>query len=187
MLASRKTRGMNFNHFTDVDPRTLTGQAAIAVEALARQRLAEWWNRADRDCQYPASDDDAVALCRAVEYAIDRESLVRFIDVGAFDGVSVSDGQRKWSATDIARLATFLECRRAWQPGSELHRAKKTPYEVALENFRATGEAHELFNDLERFDLRALLLMLTESDNRQQREALKVALEIKLESFDLTV
>ena len=72
-------------------------------------------------------------------------------------------------------------------PGSELHRAKKTPYEAALENFRATGEAHELFNDLERYDLRALLLMLVEADNRQQREALKVSLEIKLESFDIIV
>lgn len=187
MLASRKTRGMNFPNFTDVDPRTLTGPAAVAVEALARERLAEWWNRADRDCQYPATDDDAVALCRAVEYAIDREALVRFIDVGAFDGVSVTDRQRKWSATDITRLACFLECRRAWRHGSELHRAKKTAYELALENFRVTGEAHELFNDLERFDLRALLLMLLESDSRQQREALFVAIQIKLESFDLTL
>ncbi|MFM9966033.1 MAG: hypothetical protein ACKV2Q_33040 [Planctomycetaceae bacterium] len=171
----------------EVDPRSLTGQDAATLEHLSRQRIGEWWNRADRVESYPACDGDAVALCRAVDYMITGEELVRFIDVGAFDGVSVSHGCRVWSAMNIVCLATFLECRRAWQPGSEIHRAKKTCYELALENFRATGEAHELFNDLETYDLRALLLMLTEADNRQQREALKVAIEIKLESFDLTL
>ena len=112
---------------------------------------------------------------------------MRFLDVGAFDGVAIAAGRRMWSATNIACLATFLECRRAWMPGSELHRAKKSPYELELERFRVTGEAHELFNDLERYDLRALLLMLTEADNRQQREALFVAVQIKLDSFDLTL
>lgn len=171
----------------NIDPRSLTGQDAATIEHLSRQRIAEWWNRAERHEFYPASDQDAAELCRSVDYAIDLESLVRFIDVDAFDGVSVSDGTRKWSATDIVRLACFLECRRAWKTGSELHRAKKTTYELALEHFRATGEAHELFNDLETYDLRALLLMLTEADNRQQREALKVAIELKLESYCIIV
>ncbi len=171
----------------EVDPRTLTGHDAAAVETLARQKLAEWWRRADRTESYPATDADAVALCRAVEFEIDQESLVRFIDVGAFEEPSVNDGRRAWSATAITLLACFLECRRAWQPGSGLHRAKKTPYELALENCRSTGEGHALFHDLETYDLRALLLMLVESDNRQQREALSVALQIKLESFDITV
>ena len=83
--------------------------------------------------------------------------------------------------------SAFLECRRAWKPGSELHAAKKTIYELALETLRATGEAHEFFTDLERYDLRALLLLMTESDNRQQREALKVAIEIKLQGFEIIV
>jgi|GEM_PF-3505945 len=179
---------MNFlNQLADVDPRSLSGQDAIALEKLSRQRIAAWWERAERMASYPATDDDAVALCRSVEYSIDRESLVRFIDVGAFDCVSIADGQRQWFAADIARLATFLECRRDWMSGSDLHAAKRTIYEIALENFRATGEAHELFNDLERYDLRALLLMLVESDSRQQREALKVAIELKLETYCITV
>lgn len=174
-------------NLTDLDPRTLTGQDAATLEHLSRQRISEWWERANLHANYPAADGDAVALCRAVDYVIDSESFVRFWNVGAFDGVAISEGRRNWSATDIIRLATFLECRRAWQPGSELHRAKKTPYEIALENFRATGEAHELFHDLETYDLRALLLMLVEADNRQMREALKVAIEIKLESFSIIV
>ncbi len=171
----------------EVDPRTLTGQDAATMEHLARQRIAEWWNRADQQVSYPATDGEAVALCRAVDYTITGEELVRFFDVGAFDAVSVSHGSRNWSATDIVRLACFLECRRAWKAGSELHRAKKTTYEIALEHFRATGEAHEFFSDLESYDLRALLLLLVEADNRQQREALKVALEIKLESYCIVV
>lgn len=174
-------------NLADLDPTTLTGQDAATLEHQCRQRIAGWWDRIERQPSYPVCDGDAVALCAGVEYVIDGESLVRFLDVGAFNGVSVSHGRRNWSATDIVRLATFLECRRAWQPGSELHRAKKTAYEIALENFRATGEAHELFHDLERFDLRSLLLMLAESDSRQQREALFVAVQIKLESFDLTI
>lgn len=187
-MAREQTRRMNLpNQLAERDPRTVNAQEAFTLENLARQRLAAWWERAERTASYPATDDDAVLLCRSVEYAIDRESLVRFIDVGEFDGVAIADGQRKWSATDIARLATFLECRRGWMPGSELHHAKKTIYELALERFRATGEAHELFNDLERYDLRALLLLLTESDSRQQREALKVAIELKLETYCITV
>ena len=174
-------------NLTDLDPRTLTGEAAATVEHLSRQRISQWWIRADRQPSYPCDDGDAVELCRAVEYVIDPESFVRFWNVGAFDGVAISEGRRNWSAADIVRLACFLECRRAWQPGSELHRAKKTPYEIALENFRATGEAHEFFTDLETYDLRALLLMLVEADNRQMREALKVAIEIKLESFSIIV
>ncbi len=174
-------------NLTDLDPRTLTGEAAATVEHLSRQRISQWWIRADRQPSYPCDDGDAVELCRAVEYVIDPESFVRFWNVGAFDGVAISEGRRNWSATDIVRLATFLESRRDWQPGSELHRAKKTSYELALENYRRTGEAHELFHDLERFDLRSLLLMLAESDHRQQRESLKVAIEIKLESFSIIV
>ena len=174
-------------NLADLDPTTLTGQDAATLEHQCRQRIAGWWDRIERQPSYPVIDGDAVALCAGVEYVIDGESLVRFLDVGAFNGVSVSHGRRNWSAIDIVRLATFLECRRDWKPGSELHRAKKTAYEVALENLRATGESHEFFNDLERYDLRALLLMLVEGDNRQQREALKVAIEIKLESFDIIV
>ena len=92
-----------------------------------------------------------------------------------------------WSGSDITRLAVFLECRRDWMPGSELHHAKKTGFEIALEAFRATGEAFEFFTDLEKYDLRALLVMLTECEHRQLREAIKVDLEIKLESFDIIV
>lgn len=170
-----------------IDPLTVSGPASLELEHVCRQRIALWWERAGLTESYPVCDGDAVALCRAVDYVCDDEEFVRFWTVGAFLGVAISEGRRNWSAIDVVRLATFLECRRAWQPGSELHRAKKTTYEIALENFRATGESHELFNDLERYDLRALLLMLVESDNRMQREALKVAIEIKMESFEIVI
>ena len=172
---------------TPVDPTSLTGPAALELELMCRQRIAHWWERAGMTPSYPAADGEVVRLCQAVEYTIDSESFVRFWNVGAFDGVAISEGRRNWSATDIVRLATFLESRRDWQPESELHRAKKTSYELALENYRRTGKAHELFHDLETFDLRALLLLMTEADSRQMREALFVAVQIKLESFDLTI
>ncbi|MCX7421339.1 MAG: hypothetical protein NT013_17595 [Planctomycetia bacterium] len=171
----------------EVDPRSLTGQDSATLEHLSRRRISAWWTRAGLTESYPAADGEIIRLCQAVEYAITGEEMVRFIGIGAFDGVSVSHGRRNWSATDIVRLATFLECRRQWQPGSEIHRAKKTAYETALETLRATGESHEFFTDLEHFDLRALMLMLVEADNRQQREALYVAVQIKLESFCITL
>ena len=115
------------------------------------------------------------------------EELVRFCDVEAFTGVAVSQGKRLWSARDIARLALFLECRRSWKPGSELHHTKKTAAQIAFESMSQTGEEFRLFNDLDAFDLRSLLLMLTESENRQQREILLVAVQIKLSSYDLTI
>ena len=170
-----------------VDPRSLTGEAAHTVEHLSRQRIAEWWNRAGLSPSFPVSDGDVVRLLQAVEYSIDNESLARFLIAGQFGDVSISEGRRNWSGTDVVRLASFLEARRAWQPGSELHRAKLTSYELALQHHRATGEAHALFHDLEHFDLRSLLLLMTESDSRQMREALFVAVQIKLESFDIVV
>ena len=170
-----------------IDPLTVSGPATVALEHVCRQRISQWWERAGLTTSYPAADGEALRLVQAVEYVIDPESFVRFWNVGAFDGVAISEGRRNWSATDIVRLATFLESRRDWQPGSELHRAKRTSYELALETFRATGESHALFYDLERFDLRSLLLMLAESDHRQMREALKVAIEIKMESFSIIV
>jgi hypothetical protein len=174
-------------NLADADPNLSPGRDAVALEQLSRQRLVEWWERLDREPHYPCDDDTAIALCQAVEYSIDREALIRFIDVGAFGGVPVRNGERFWNGSDITRLAVFLECRRDWMPGSELHHAKKTGFEIALEAFRATGEAFEFFTDLETYDLRALVVMLTECDHRQLREAIKVALEIKLESFDIIV
>ncbi len=175
-------------NLTELNPRQLAGPAAANLEAASRAKLAGWWQRLGREPEYPTDDETAVELCRAIEYAITREELAQFCDVQAFDVVpETRNGSREWNATSIVALACFLECRRAWMPHSELHDSKKTPYERELERFRATGESHELFNDLERYDLRALLLMLVEADARQQREALKVAIEIKLESFDITL
>ena len=170
-----------------IDPRTLSGHDALELELVCRQRISLWWIRADLEPSFPIRDGDVAALLQAVEYAIDDESLARFLIAGQFGDVAISESRRWWSGTDVVRLATFLEARRAWQPGSELHRAKKTHYELALEHCRETGEAHELFNDLERFDLRSLLLLMTEADARQMREALFVAIQIKMEGFEIIV
>ena len=178
---------MNLADAQQINPLTVSGPATVALEHVCRQRISQWWERAGLTTSYPAADGEALRLVQAVEYVIDPESFVRFWNVGAFDGVAISEGRRNWSATDIVRLATFLESRRDWQPESELHRAKKTSYELALENYRRTGKAHELFHDLETYDLRALLLMLVEADNRQQREALFIAVQIKMESFSIIV
>ena len=176
---------INALQLTDGQP--LTAAQLAAIERLAEQRIAGWWDRIDQNPCYPASDAEAVALVNAVDYLITVEELVRFCDVGAFTGVAINNGQRQWSPRNIARLGLFLESRRSWRAGSELHEAKKTAAELALENVRLTGESHALFNDLEQFDLRALLLMLAESDNRMQREILYVAVQIKLDSYCITI
>lgn len=169
----------------DVDDGRVAAADAHCHELLAQMRISEWWARADMVESFPADDETAVRLCRAVDYEIDLESLIRFIDVAAFDGVSFSDGERRWSARDIVRLAVFLECRRSWKPGSELHESKLTACEKALHLFRETGQECELFADLDRYDLRSLLLMLTEAESRQQREILRTAVQCKLDSFHI--
>ena len=168
-----------------VDDGHVAAADAHCHELLAQMRISEWWNRADLHESLPADDETAVRLCQSVDYEIDLESLIRFIDVGAFDGVAFSDGERRWSARDVVRLAVFLECRRNWKPGSELHASKLTVAEQALQLFRETGQSHQMFHDLAQFDLRSLLLLLTESENRQQREILRVAVQIKLISFEI--
>lgn len=162
-------------------------QTNTTLEHIARQRIAPWWDRAGIEPSYPATDEDAVALCQSLEYIIDLASLIRFINVGAFQGVSVYYGSRHWSARNVQQLVDFLDHRRAWRPASELHAAKKTAHERALETYRATGKGHEMFADLERFDLRSLLVLMAEADHRQQREELFVAIQLKLESYLIIV
>ncbi len=155
------------------------------VEQASRQRIAAWWDRAGIEPHLPAADETAVALVRSVEYDIDVERLARFCDVGAFDAVHADRDGRKWFARDIARLGLFLESRRQWLRHSPLHDVKKTPLEIAFENTKEAGSTHDLFPDLAVFDLRSLLLMLTETDNRQVREVLRVAMQTKLASFEI--
>ena len=155
------------------------------LERFARNRIRPWWDRAGLSEHYPTDDATAAALARAVEFDIDTERLVRFCDVTAFDGVPINEGVRSWRAMDIARLGVFLESRREWCFDSELHETKKTKWEIAFEVLSQTGRAHQLFPDLERFDLKSLLLLLTEANARQQREILRIAIRTKLASFHI--
>ncbi len=155
------------------------------VEQASRDRIAAWWDRAGIEPHLPANDETAVALVRSVDYDLDVERLARFCDVGAFDAVHADRNGRQWFARDIARLGLFLESRRQWQPHSVLHDCKKTPLEIAFENAREAGSTHDLFPDLDVFDLRSLLLMMAEADNRQMREILRVAIQTKLASFEI--
>lgn len=177
---------MNILDAVNADPKVAEANEA-ALNTLAEIRIAEWWTRADLEEKYPTTDAIAVKLCQSVDYAITCEDLARFRDVGAFQAGSFKYGRWEMSARDVCQLAIFCECRRSWKPGSEIHESKKTACELALENLRLTGQSHEMFHDLEQFDLRSLLLMLVESDARMQRELLKCAIEIKLESFDIVV
>lgn len=155
------------------------------LERHARDRIRAWWERAGLEPSYPANDSTAAALARAVEFDIDAERLVRFCDVAAFGGVAFTAGRRVWRAMDIARLGLFLESRRDWQSHSSLHDAKKHPLEIVFDNSRESGDEHAVFFDLERFDLKSLLLLLVEAGNRQQREILRIAIRTKLASFHI--
>ena len=171
----------------EFDPTSLHGDAAIQLEHECRSRISMWWGRAGLTESYPAADGEVVRLLQGVEYVIANESLARFLIDGQFGGIAIIEGRRNWSATDVVRLASFLESRRDWLPGSTLHAAKRTSYETALENHRAVGLQHPLFHDLDRFDLKSLLLLMTEADSRQMREALYVGIQLKLESYLITL
>ena len=167
----------------DDQPLSVTDENQL--ERFARDRIRAWWERAGLSEHYPTDDGTAAELARAVEFDIDTERLVRFCDVSAFADVPTIEGVRSWRAMDIARLGVFLESRREWCFDSDLHDTKQAKWEIAFEVLIQTGRAHELFPDLERFDSRSLLLLLTEATARRQREILRIAIRTKLASFHI--
>ncbi len=61
---------------------TVDNATEPTLDALSRERLSEWWRRADRPPSYPAFDQDVVELVRSVEYEVTVETIDEFIDNG---------------------------------------------------------------------------------------------------------
>lgn len=160
------------------DPQSLSIEASVLLEQHSQERIAEWWRRADELPHYPCSTDVAVRLVHSVEYDIDVEKVLRYIQDGLFDGPPMRNGRRCWTATDIVRLASLLEYRREWRPLSPLHDAKKSQFQRILEQAQASGVA--VRDDLHMFDIRGLLAMMAECETPAMRAGLSEVILAKL-------
>lgn len=164
---------------------TLTDAEAREMECQIR--LAEAWKRADIHPVYPASTERVAQLLAAFEYDVDAGGILGLIQDGAFPPPPMRNGRREWHAQDIANLIACCEFRRLWKFPSPLHDPKRNAHERAFEAFKRAGrDPCELFEDFAAYDLRALLLLLTEADHRGMREALRVAIVAKLEKAGIS-
>lgn len=162
-----------------------TVETAIAVEAQARMRIAGWWERAGLEPTYPCGTETAISLLTAVEYRVDPETIARYIASGYIPGPGRAEsGAMEWLAIDIAQLGFALEFRREWQAFSPLHDAKKSTYERGREQAERVGLADQACRDIDRYSVEDLLLLLRTADTQALRDALYVALRIKLERID---
>jgi hypothetical protein len=172
----------------ELDPAKLSPSAAAAVEAAARETLRCYWRRSDALPVYPETTERVVEMLGECQYAIDADSLQRLIDAGAFASPPMQGGRRRWSATDIMRLVTLMETRRQWKPFSSLHDPKKSRGQLALEQARAAGDVSSVIGDLDKFDLRQLLILCVETEHRELREAVFAIVQAKLErDHDITL
>lgn len=140
----------DFDEFTEID----------STESMNRQRVAGWWDVLGEPPQYPVSTDVVGRLLRAVEYQADNDRVLQAVNEEWFPPVERHAGRLAWTATNIVTLASALEARRMWKPGSKIHLHKFS----AAERIRhlCESEGSEFLDDLHEFDLEGLLGMLVQ-------------------------
>lgn len=88
-----------------------------------------------------------------------------------------------WDAVRLYALTAALESRRRWKRCPSVHDWKKSGVRLQLEQLANDGVSSPI-SDLDAFTIEDLLLWVTGSDNRQEREALYETLRLKLQGFE---
>jgi hypothetical protein len=154
------------------------------AEAEFRGRLAGWWERIGIEPHYPCDTATVLKLLAAVEYKADVETVHRYIADGYIVPAKDETGAHAWLAANIVEFATALEKRRMWLPFSALHDHKKSPFERGHEIAQARGLAEGVCRDIDKHTVEDLLLYLKDADTQPARDALYLALKLKLEALD---
>lgn len=141
-------------------------------EAANRERIAEWMRRADVLPNLPLSDREVIETLRAIEYDPTTDRLERFCRQTPALAPQVKAGQRRWNATSIVGLASWLECRRLWLPG-QIHLAKKSSFELEREHGATV-------DDLALFDVEDIIRMAMNAEEKSTLIGLLIGLEAKL-------
>jgi len=157
-----------------IKPTEPQGESPQHPDAWALERLRPWFQKADIPPMLPATTQTVVSLLRdGGEYEVTESSLLTLMDRAYIEQPMRTCGAFQWTGRNIALAGATLEKLRRWQPFSKLHHCKKSQCEIQQELARANGET--LFNDLHKFDFEIILRMLVETDDRQLRESLCVA------------
>lgn len=160
-------------------PATIAGSTLHVSEKDAAERISMLWREADVLPAYPVSDENVVNLLRAAEYLADGDTLDRYERLGYIGGVPRRNDMRRWRASDILSLMTALEVRRQWRPDSSLHAAKFHPFEIRQAQAEVAG-ADTCFDDLDRHTLEDLLIAMVKAGDESVRQAIRIALCVKL-------
>ncbi len=122
------------------------------------------------------TEDAAMILSDGGQYDIDADELT---DLGQRGQVPRIE---QWHAADLLAAACALEGRRQWKASPSFHDPKKSETRRALEACLAAGpEGLEILrSQMAKFDMRLVLCLLAEADNRQIREQLVTTVEALL-------
>jgi hypothetical protein len=158
---------------------TIAGRTFAIDEATAARKIAGWWEHADIHEAYPASTETVVSLLRGLQYEVDEKVAAEFIRKGYITEPPKRGNLHKWRAQDIIGLATALEGRHRWQRGATVHSHKWS----AMELRQHAAEAEDrpsAFDDLDHHTCEDLLFLMVTADDASVREAIRVALFVKL-------
>lgn len=144
-----------------------TAEKVPFTETQARGLMAAWLESADLcEDDLPLTTEQTVAVLAAAGYDIDGDQLVKL------QGLKQAPSLAQWDAKDVLALASSLECRRQWRHDGP-HAVKFTASMRALLQIIDEGdEAVQALRARQNADLRFVLLLLTECDQRELREKL---------------
>lgn len=154
-------------------PLGITNDRQLRAFFLPALRESSW------EDGFPCPTRVAVELLDRLDYVVTEGKLVAAVEAGAIPLPSFRDGELQWEEDELLAAASYFELRQAWKPASIRHDAKKGRWRTIAELAEAAGtsEAHDR---LSQFDTARLLVLLTEHDCREVREAIASVLFARL-------
>jgi hypothetical protein len=142
------------------------------IHARRRRRLAESVGMLARD-EYTAA---GCAAGHAVGVHLHPPHLTEFAEKGY-----MLDHGETWDGKSVYCLLAALESRRRWKPTPSRHDVKKSGARLQIEQAQAAGVP---ILELEQYTVEDLLIWLTGSDSRAERECLYEIARLKLAGFE---
>jgi hypothetical protein len=167
----------NFQPSPPTDPDQIA-----AIDEINRGRLQGWWDLAGEEPHYPIGTADVVRLMQRVDYLVDNDTLVAWVNEKVIPPVPRQNGRLAWHATNIVAATSAAEARRKWKAFSTVHGHKLTMIEKINQIAAHRGEA--AFADLAEFDIEGLLGVLVQvSCDQGAVQIMAEALRTKLQGM----
>ena len=134
------------------------------------------------EADYPTSTANVIKLLTNAEYLVDVAAINDLMARERIIPPKMRAGRREWLAMDVVELLAQLEHDRRWMPLSPKHHHKLTRWELHRQ-LAAAGQAPPVFTDIEKFSIEELLRLMIEAEQREVREMLWTAINIKLDGL----